>query len=54
MICKKTDWIKEILNSSNDISEIFYIFYKTLSEIVDHHTLLTKVTKKERTLEANK
>ena len=27
-------------------------FYKTLSEIVDHHAPLTKVTKKERTLQS--
>ena len=27
-------------------------FYKTLSEIVDHHGPLTKVSKKERTLQS--
>ena len=35
-----------------DINEIFDIFYKTLSEIVDCHATLTKVTKKERTLQS--
>ena len=48
----KIDWINEILKNSNDINEIFDIFYKTLSEIVDHHVPLTKVTKKERTLQS--
>ena len=46
------DWINEILKNSIDINEIFDIFDKTLSEIVDHHALLTKVTKKERTLQS--
>ena len=36
----------------NDINEIFDIFYKTLSEIVDRCVPLTKVTKKERTLQS--
>ena len=48
----KIDWINEILKNGNDINEIFDIFYKTLSEIVDHHAPLTKVTKKERTLQS--
>ena len=47
---RKIDWINEILKNGNDINEIFDIFYKTFSEIVDHHGPLTKVTKKERTL----
>ena len=46
----KIDWIIEILKSGNDTNEIFDIFYKTLSEIVDRHGPLTKATKKERTL----
>ena len=46
------DWINEILKNGNDINEIFDIFYKTLSEIVDRHAPLTKVTKKERTLQS--
>ena len=33
----KIDWINEILKNGNDINEIFDIFYKTLSEIVDRH-----------------
>ena len=49
---RKIDWINEILKNGNDINEIFDIFYKTLSEIVDHHAPLTKVTKKERTLQS--
>ena len=49
---RKIDWINEILKNSNYINEIFDIFYKTLSEIVDHHGPLTKVTKKERTLQS--
>ena len=32
------------------ISMKYLTFYKTLSEIVDRHVPLTKVTKKERTL----
>ena len=49
---RKIDWINEILKNSNYINEIFDIFYKTLSEIVDHHGPLTKITKKERTLQS--
>ena len=49
---RKIDWINEILKNGNDINEIFDIFYKTLSEIVDRHAPLTKVTKKERTLQS--
>ena len=48
---RKIDWINEILKNGNDINEIFDIFYKTLSEIVDSHAPLTKVTKK-RTLQS--
>ena len=46
---RKIDRINEILKNGNDINEIFYILYKTLSEIVDSHAPLPKVTKK-RTL----
>ena len=46
----KIDWINKILKNGNDVNEIFDIFYKTLSEIVDRHAPLTKVAKKERTL----
>ena len=49
---RKIDWINEILKVCNDIKETFDIFYKTLSEIVDRHPPLTKVTKKERTLQS--
>ena len=41
----KNDWIDEILKNVNNINEIFYIFYKTLSEIVDRHLALMKVTR---------
>ena len=42
--------INKIFKNGNNINEIFDIIYKTLSEIVDRHAPLTKVTKKERTL----
>ena len=42
----------KILKKGNDINEIFDIFFKTLSEIVDRHAPLTKVTKKGRTLQS--
>ena len=48
----KIDWINEILKN-NDINEIFDIFYKTLSEIVDRHVPLTRVINKERTCSQN-
>ena len=32
----KINWINEILKNGNDINEIFYMFYKTLSEMVHH------------------
>ena len=47
---QKTDLINKILKSGNEINEIFNIFYKTLSEIVDCHAALTEITIKERTL----
>ena len=42
---RKIDWINEILKNGNDINEVFHIFYKTLTEIVDRHGPITKVTK---------
>ena len=48
----KIDWSNKILKNSNDINEVFDIFYKTLSEIVDCHVSLTKVIKKGRTLQS--
>ena len=47
----KIDWNNKIKKNSDDINEIFNIFYKTFCEIVDHHVPLIKVTKKERTLQ---
>ena len=44
--------MNEILKNSNYINQIFDIFYETLTEIVDHHAPLAKVTKKERTLQS--
>ena len=50
---RKIDWINEILKNGNDINEIFDIFYKTLSEIVDRYVPLTRVINKERTCSQN-
>ena len=47
----KNDWIDEILKNVNNINEIFYIFYKTLSEIVDRHLALMKVTRQSFAVE---
>ena len=49
---RKIDWINEILKNGNDINEIFDIFYKALSEIVDRHAPLTKSHQKRRTLQS--
>ena len=49
---RKICLINKILKNGNDINEIFDIFFKTLSEIVDRHAPLTKVTKKGRTLQS--
>ena len=46
----KIDGINEILKIDNYINKIFDIFYKTLSEIIDGHAPVTKVTKKEKPL----
>ena len=48
----KIDWVNEILKNSNDINEVFDTFHKTLSEMVDYHAPLTKVTEKEKTLQS--
>ena len=47
---RKIDWINEILKNSNDMNKVFLIL--NFSEIVDRHAPLTKVTKKERTLQS--
>ena len=49
---RKINWINEILKSGYDINNIFDIYYKTFSEIVDGPVPLTKVNKKERTLQS--
>ena len=46
----KVDWIKVILENDNNINNPFNDFYKTLTEILDHHAPLIKIAKKERVL----
>ena len=46
----KIDWDKVIHENDNNINDAFNSFYKTLTEILDHHAPLIKITKKERTL----
>ena len=46
----KIDWDKVIHENYNNINDVFNGFYKTLTEILDHHAPLTKITKKERYL----
>ena len=48
----KIDRINEILKIGNYINKIFDIFCKTLSEIVDSDAPVTKVTKKEKSLQS--
>ena len=45
----KLDWDKVIHENDNNINDAFNSFYKTLSEILDHHAPLIKITEKERT-----
>ena len=42
----KINWEKVIHENDNNINDDLNGFYKTLTEIVDHHVLLTKITKK--------
>ena len=42
----KINWEKVIHENDNNINDVLNGFYKTLTEIVDHHVLLTKITKK--------
>ena len=46
-----TDWDNEIYKHRENMQIVFSIFYKTLSEIVDLHVLLTRITKNELTLQ---
>ena len=46
----KIDWDKVIHENDNNINNVFNSFYKTLTEIRDHHAPLIKITKKEQTL----
>ena len=43
----KTDWDKFIHENDNNVNDAFNIFYKTLTEILDHHAPLIKITIKE-------
>ena len=45
----KTDWDK-VIHENDNTNDAFNSFYKTLTEILDHHAPLIKITKKERTL----
>ena len=47
----EVDWDKVILENGNSINDTFNGLYKTVTEILDHHAPLIKITKKERTLE---
>ena len=42
----KIDWDKVIHENDNNINDAFNSFYKTLTEILDHHAPLIKITKK--------
>ena len=46
----KIDWDKVIHENDNNINDAFNSFYKTLTEILNNHAPLIKITKKERTL----
>ena len=46
----KIDWDKVIHENDNNINDALNSFYKTVSEILDHHAPLIKITKKERIL----
>ena len=45
---------KVIHENDNNINDTFNGFYKTLTEILDHHAPLTKITEIERTLQLKK
>ena len=46
----KIDWDKVIHENDNSINDAFNSSYKTLTEILDHHAPLIKITKNERNL----
>ena len=46
----KIDWDNVIHQSDNNVNDAFNSFYKILTEILDHHAPLIKITKKEQTL----
>ena len=43
----KIDWDKVIHENDNSINDAFISSYKTLTEIIDHHAPLIKITKNE-------
>ena len=45
----KTDWDK-VIHENDNTNDAFNSFYKTLTEILDHHAPLIKIIKKEQTL----
>ena len=42
----KIDWNKVIHENGNNVNDAFGRFYKSLTEILNHHVPLTKITKK--------
>ena len=42
----KIDWNKVIHENGNNVNDAFGRFYKNLTEILNHHVPLTKITKK--------
>ena len=50
----KIDWDKVVHENDNNINGTFNSFYKTLTEILDHHAPLMKITKIEQTLHLDK
>ena len=43
----KIDWRKVIRENDNNINNAFNSFYKVLTEVLDYHAPLTKITTKE-------
>ena len=46
----KIDWREVIRENDNNINNAFNSFYKVLTEVLNYHASLTKITTKERTL----
>ena len=45
----KIDWREVIRENDNNINNAFNSFYKVLTEVLDYHAPLIKITTKERT-----